>query len=65
MKAPTLNQVLYVQGKGVSSHLTYVKLGTTGRWVGTQTGADVLPPDEYDKAFLVTAHSSMGIGSSI
>ena len=34
------------------------------RWVGIRTGAGVTPY-KYDKAFLVPAHGSMGIGDSI
>ena len=35
--------------------LGYVKLGTSGHWVGNLTGAGVMPHYEYDKAFLVPA----------
>ena len=38
--------------------LAYVKLGTSGRWVGTGTGDGVT----LVKSFLIAAHGSMDIG---
>ena len=45
--------------------LDYVKLRTSGHWVGPGQELISLPHNEYDKAFLVIVHGSMGIGGSI
>ena len=44
--------------------LAYVKLGTSGRWVGTRIGTEVTAKLRLCY-FLVAAHGSMGIGGSI
>ena len=47
------------------SDLAYLKLGTSGRWIGNLTGAGVTSHWVYDKAFLVAALGYMGIGGII
>jgi hypothetical protein len=39
--------------------LAFVKLGTSGRWIGTRTGADVTDHYDFDKVVLISAHDSM------
>ena len=51
-----------IQGHNVLG-VAYVKLGTSGRWVGTRTGAGVT--STLVKAFFVAAHGSMDIDGSI
>ena len=45
--------------------LAYLKLGTSSRLLEPGEGLVFSPHYDYDKAFLVAAHGSMGIGGSI
>ena len=47
------------------SDLAYVKLWTSGLWIVIKQELVSPPRYEYDKAFLVTADDSLGIGGSI
>ena len=60
-----LHKIWYTRTRWKVRGPAYLKFGTSGRWVGTRTGAISPPNYKYDKVFLVAAHDSMGISSSI